>query len=280
MTLETPLDEVLKKIGRNVMLFQQLERLLKYLVATGSISGYASEFMSQVEKRAATISKQTMGQLIGQYIEISNPETREVFEEPKDLRQEQFIWVKFGFGDSTYYDIKKKALAKLVDDRNELIHHLLSQFDPNSIESCLQIEKKLDVQRDEIVRQIDNVKMEIAGSQKAAKLLVSFLNSPAGRDALERIETFSKRKFLLRQLTDIAEQTTRPDGWTPIDRAGHLIKQRVSEETASLKEYFGYKSLKAFILETKIFDVYEESTNNGNIRILYRKKTDSELSEA
>jgi len=151
MTLETHLDEVLKKIGRNVMLFQHLEHLLKYLVANRSISGYVSELMLQEEKRRATISKQTMGQLIGQYIEISNPETREVLEEPKNLKQEQFIWVKYGFGDSTYYDTKKEALAKLVDDRNELIHHLLPQFDPNSIESCTQIGKKLDIQRDNIV---------------------------------------------------------------------------------------------------------------------------------
>ncbi|MCQ3980366.1 MAG: hypothetical protein DPW09_43695, partial [Anaerolineae bacterium] len=71
---------------------------------------------------------------------------------------------------------------------------------------------------------------------------------------------------------DIAEQTTRPDGWTPIDRAGHLIKQRVPEEIASLKKSFGYKSLKEFILAAKIFDVYEEPSNNGSIRILYRKK--------
>lgn len=88
MTLETPLDEVLKKIGRNVMLFQNLEHLLKYLVAHSSISGYASELMSQEEKRRAAISKQTMGQLIGQYIEISNPETQEVLEEPKNIKQE------------------------------------------------------------------------------------------------------------------------------------------------------------------------------------------------
>jgi len=104
-----------------------------------------------------------MGQLIGQYIEISNPETREVLEEPKNLKQEQFIWFKYGLGDSTYYDTKKKTLAKLVDDRNELIHHLLPQFDPNSIESCAQIEKKLDEQRDNIVRQIDDLKLEIDG---------------------------------------------------------------------------------------------------------------------
>ncbi len=262
------------------MLFQHLEHLLKYLVANSSISGYVSELMSQEEKRRATINKQTMGQLIGQYIEISNPEPREVLEEPKNLKQEQFIWLKYGLGDSTYYDTKKKALAKIVDDRNELIHHILPQFDPTSIESCAQIEKKLNEQRDNIVRQIDDLKLEIDALQESVKLMGSFLNSPVGRKELERVEAFSKRSSLIWLLTDIAEQTARPDGWTSIDRAGYLIKQRVPEEIASLKEFFGYTSLKAFILDAKIFNVYEEPTNNGSIRILYRKKPDSELSNA
>lgn len=258
------------------MLFQHLEHLLKYLVANSSISSYVSELMSQEEKRRTTINKQTMGQLIGQYIEISNPETLDVLEEPKNLKQEQFIWFKYALGDSTYYDTKKKALAKLVDDRNELIHHLLPQFDTNSIESCVQIGNKLDVQRDNIVRQIDDLKLEIDALHKGRKEFLGFLNSPESR---KEIELSLRQSYLIHLLIDIAEQTARPDGWTPIDRARHLIKHRVPEKIASLKEFFGYNSLKVFILDAKIFDIYEEPTKKG-IRILYRKKPDNEyLSE-
>lgn len=273
MTLETTLNEVLRKIGRNVLLFQELEHLLKYLVANSSISSYVSELVSQEENRRTSINKQTMGQLIGQYIEISNPETREVLEEPKNLKEEQFIWFKYGSGDSTGYDTKKKALAKLVNDRNELIHHLLPQLNQDSLESCLQIEKKLDEQRDNIVREIDNVKRKIDGLHKGRNFLVALLNSPEARKELQRLH-------LISLLSDIAEQPARPDGWTPIDRAGQLIRQRVPKEIASPKEFFGYNSLKVFILDAKIFDVYEEPTNNGSIRILYRKKPTSELSNA
>lgn len=217
------------------MLFQQLEYLLKYLVATSSISGYESELRSQEEQRRATINKQTMGQLTGQYIENTNPENQEVLEDPKYFKEEPFIWVKYGFGDSTSHDKKKKTLAKLVDGRNELIHHLLPQLDTNSIESCIQIGKKLDEQKENIVREIDNLKREIDAIQESAKLMVSFFSSPVGRKELERLEEFSKRSFLIWLLTDIAEQTARPDGWTPIDHAGHLIRQRVPEEITSLR---------------------------------------------
>jgi hypothetical protein len=166
-------------------------------------------------------------------------------------------------------------LAKLVDDRNELIHHLLLQFDPNSIESCVQIGKKLDEQGNNIVREINNLKREIDALQKSAKLMESFLNPPERR---KEIELFFRQSHLIWLLTDIAKQTARPDGWTPIDRAGDIIRQRVPKEITSLKEYFGYKSLKAFIIAAKTFDVCEEPAKKGT-RILYRKKTDSELSD-
>jgi hypothetical protein len=43
MSLEEAVDEVLKNIGRNMMLFQQLETLLKYIIANGNISGYINQ---------------------------------------------------------------------------------------------------------------------------------------------------------------------------------------------------------------------------------------------
>ncbi len=279
MTLEDSVNDVFRKIGRNVMLFQQLEYLLKYLVATSSISGYVSELKSQEEQRRATINKQTMGQLIGQYIKNSNPENLDILEDPKYFKEEMFIWVKHSFGDSTYYDNTKKVLAKLVDDRNKLIHHLLPQFDTNSIESCIQIGKKLDEQKNNIVREIGNLKRMIDARHEAAKGLVSFLISPVAKKELGKFGLFLRQSYLIGLLSDIAEQTTRPDGWTPLSEAGQLIRQCVPQEIASLKQHFGYNSLKTFILAVKIFDVYEKPTKKG-IKILYRKKPDSELSNA
>jgi hypothetical protein len=43
MSLKDNVDEVLRKIGRNMILFQQLEQLLKFVVANGSLSGFTSQ---------------------------------------------------------------------------------------------------------------------------------------------------------------------------------------------------------------------------------------------
>lgn len=69
MELELLQDEILRKIGRNVMLFQQVEYLLKGLLLFGNISCRVSEYEIVKENRKASIFKQTMGQVAGQWHE-------------------------------------------------------------------------------------------------------------------------------------------------------------------------------------------------------------------
>lgn len=53
-------DELLRKIGRNVLLFQKAEQLLKILLRVGSIAGGVSELESAMNMRTASIQNQTM----------------------------------------------------------------------------------------------------------------------------------------------------------------------------------------------------------------------------
>lgn len=49
-------DEVLRRIGRNLLLFQQIEGVVKFLVANGSIGGPASTLLAQHEQSAGDSS--------------------------------------------------------------------------------------------------------------------------------------------------------------------------------------------------------------------------------
>jgi hypothetical protein len=51
-----------------------------------------------------------------------------------------------------------------------------------------------------------------------------------------------------------------------------LLNNTHQEKLALLKERYGYKSLKALILATEVFDIYEEATEKG-FRVLYRFKS-------
>lgn len=277
MALEDSVNEVLRKIGRNMMLFQQLEHLLKFIISNGSFSGFVSEVSSNKEQRAASIQKQTMGQLVGQYLEATNPEYQELSNEPEELK-EAFISFKFHTGcDSVYHETKKDSLAKIVSDRNELVHHMLPKFNTNSVESCIQIDKQLDEQREEILCEINELRQKVDSLQEGKKKLAEFLISDEGKKQFEISWLRQSRLVLL--LGDIAVQTARADGWASINMAGQLIKQHAPEEVALLKERYGYKSLKALLIGTEIFDIYEEPTEKG-FRVLYRLKSGWELSNA
>jgi len=265
--LEDSINEVFRKIGGNIILFQRLEYLLKFVIANGNFSGYVSELGDKKAKRTAYINKQTMGWLVGQYIESSNPSREEFSCEPEELKD---MYISFRTRiecDSVYYETKKEALAIMVSERNELVHHLLPSFDMKSAKSCEEIESKLDNQADKIRSEIKELEATGRLIHEGRKKFIDYLNSR------EFELSFLRQSRLVHLLGHIANQIGRPDGWTLMSIAGQLIKQNAPEELALLKEEFGHKSLMSLILATELFDVYEEPTEKGGIRVLYKLKS-------
>ena len=62
-------NEVFRKVGRNIYLFQQFEKILKRLNAYSEVSGYASEIIEKQKKKVDETSKLNMGILVGQLFE-------------------------------------------------------------------------------------------------------------------------------------------------------------------------------------------------------------------
>jgi hypothetical protein len=216
-----------------------------------------------------------MGTLVGHYIEHSNPACKESSSEGK-----KGLFVSFGFRiecDSNYYETKKEELARMVSERNELIHNLLPSFDINSLESCDEIGKKLDDQSENIRREIKELKYYADTLNEGRKEMISFFASEQGRKSLNL--TFSPESRLIWMLANAATQIRRPDGWALMSMAGKLVNNHAPEEYSLLKEKYGYKSLKALILATDIFDVYEEVTEQGGVRVLYKLKSGWDCSD-
>lgn len=276
MPLEDSVNEVFRKIGRNMMLFQQLECLLKFIIVNANLSGDASELDNIKAQRASRINKQTMGQLVGQYIENANPDCEAHSSEPEVIEEAYFSFSCRIECDSTYYETKKEALARMVFERNEMVHHLLPSFDTSSAKSCERLGKKLDDQSENIHQEIKEMKAVAKALDEGRKQLASFLVSKKGKEQFEI--SFLRQSRLVLLLGDIACQIGRADGWALMNIAGQLVKQHAPEELALLKEKYGQKSLKSLILATEIFDIYEEVTKKGGTRVLYKLKSDYDLS--
>src|SRR5689334_17800818 len=87
-------QEVEQRIGRNVLLFQRMEGLLKCLLAYGSVSGYLSECMANHEHRIASIDRQTMGQLVAQFTGCALTDSETGNRAPEVLKE---IWFSVDF---------------------------------------------------------------------------------------------------------------------------------------------------------------------------------------
>ncbi len=268
-------DDVLRKVGRNVVLFQQLEQLLKYVVANGNFAGFASEIKTVKQEQDNKINKQTMGTLVGQYVENSNPLTEAASLEPEQLDEAYFSFSFRVECDDDYYQSQKEALAQLVSERNDLIHHLLPRFDMSSAKSCEALSQELDEQAEKIRSQIKSVQSIAKALHKGREELGDYLQSEEGKKELEL--SFLRQSRLVLMLGDIATQMNREDGWALISTAGHIVKRHAPEELEQMKERLGYNSLMKLIQATEIFDVHEEATPKGGARVLYRLKPGWEI---
>ena len=149
-------DEALRKIGRNIVSLQKMERALKLLVVLSDLKGAISELKEVYRKRLADVEGLSMGKLTNKVIDIlysADPDT----DAPDDLEEAR---VAFGFRIKGGVDQKKatkKELALVVKERNRLVHKMLGEFDSASGESCRALIDLLDQQQERITPHFERI---------------------------------------------------------------------------------------------------------------------------
>ena len=147
-----------------------------------------------------------MGQVANKFIKdmFSASDSEETVNVPEELTE---IFISFNYKiecDNSYYEERKSALALVVAERNDLIHHLLPKWNINSFESTTEIEKYLDQQREKILPELELLKAYIKTMQELKKEFADFLASDEGTKQLEL--SFLRQSQLVAWLFNIAEQ--------------------------------------------------------------------------
>jgi hypothetical protein len=257
-------NEVLRKIGRNLLLFQQMEGMLKFLVANSKFAGFKSEFPIALEKRVEAVSRRTMGQLVGDYLE-SHLSDEDSASPVSDELNEGWFSFRFTEGlDAAFIEKRGIALAEIVGGRNELIHHFLPRWISTSLESTRDADAWLDLQRKKALPEFEHLNAMVNALQEGMRKVAEYLDSEEGQRARLR------HSMLVVMLGDIAQQCGREDGFVLLTTAGQLLRQHAPEEFAAMKERYGHKTLKSLILAAEVFDFIEEPTEKGGVRVLYR----------
>lgn len=176
---QNQIDEIERKIGRNVLLFQRLEAVLKFMLTHGSHASYVSEIQVHHERKLASIGKQTLGKLVGQFNASVLSSSGEKTNEPGKLREP---WISFDFkveSDSSFTSELERSLDLVVAERNELIHQLLPWIDLTSTQGTRAAIEYLDQQYEKALPIYEQLKVLATDLSDLKQSLAEHLTSVA-----------------------------------------------------------------------------------------------------
>ena len=265
-------DEIFRKIGRNLINYQVIEQLLKQLILASRISGPASQLEEIRNQKAEEIHIQSMGVLVGQFLDNTYQEPKDSLSEEADLKEIHFSTSFHLHVDASFLESRKADLKKLTDERNNLAHHLLPRLKLNSIDSCLAISRELDAQREMQIKEHEHLASLCKQIGNLYKEHTDFIASEEGIRLFEL--SFLQQSRVITMLLELSITQSRADGWTVLDKATRYLRENLADDLDKIKTYHGCKTMKSLILTSELFDILEEPTKKSGTRILYRVKSD------
>ncbi|MFC4519074.1 hypothetical protein [Cupriavidus pinatubonensis] len=262
-------DEVLRKVGRNLLLNQQIEHLLKSILGIAKIEGTLADAGARLAARQEELRTTSLGGLLKRFRD-------EILTNPSEVRDEQNSpnttqpWISTRFQIEIAPENREPLeadLALLARERNDLAHHFLPLWQPESLERMTETSIRLDEQHERIRAMHDRLRSILDTTREAGLAFSNFLGSPEWQEAFELIWLQGSR--LIDLLLEIAANPRRADGWTDLSYAAAIAHAREPDALADRKARYGKESLKALVIKSQLFEVAEEEVPGG-VRTLIR----------
>ncbi len=268
-------DEVLRRVGRNLVTFQLIESFLKFLVANSKFSQmveYEDGSLREKSGEGNSVAGSMLGQLVGKYV-------ADVLVDAGAELPESALPIK-GVGRASFtfrVEYERDALESLRVDlkrmteaRNELVHHFLPRWKPRDEEAMSEAMAYLDEQHEMVLPMFDHLRASALDLQQSMQWMADYLTSP--EFARETELTLLQGSSLVKLLCDIAGQVQRVDGWTYLAMAGEMAAREMPDNLRDLKARYGFSTLKKLLIGSELFEVMDEPLENGGFRTLYRLK--------
>lgn len=150
-------EELRLLIGDSIILFQRYEYIFKSLLTLSLIQGTTESLENNFIIRSENISKKTLGQLVRQYLdEVVDPDQLSAVNDEEV--QSAHIRMNFNIGLAciTKPDIEAK-FKSFVDDRNFIVHHLISELVPGDQSSYKVVIAKLTAINEKFEKDLQNL---------------------------------------------------------------------------------------------------------------------------
>jgi hypothetical protein len=170
-------DVAFRKIGRNLVNFQQFERALKLIIVRSDLRGYSSEAAKILRDKDKDIDRKPLGWLVKNFFETlySNHSSHDG---PAQERDE--VWMSISLRIKSNKESirhRRHQLRELVKERNLLVHRLFPDFDPESAESCEKLICRLDEQVDRMEPHYESLRGIIENMQAAQQEILKLLEA-------------------------------------------------------------------------------------------------------
>lgn len=259
--------ETERRIGRNVILFQRIELVVKLLLVLGRIEFRPKETEDPVAKRFGEVGQRSLGQLSEQlFSEVLLPTPRAddgVRPGPADAYRMRSVIEPHPDYPQAILELQA-GFNQLVLERNQLVHHFLQRlredFNGDLAVAC----SDLDAQHVRAQAIFDHLKALHDQMLAYRNELNAYLNSAEGSRAFDQALL---KCGIVDQLVEIAAANARPDGWTYLTTA----EQRVAkEQIQELQLALGRRPLRKLLEEAAdVFEVLDEPLEQGT-RVLFR----------
>jgi hypothetical protein len=269
-------------LGRCLLRIQQYERVMKALAAHHEFEGDADSLSHIQSERIDRLSDKSLGQLIQvlerSFLVITQPGDPP-YQDSADDDDKPAAWFRFRstLGMTAERYVKTIAqLHKVRDLRNDLVHHLIEDFDvwtvPGGLDACAYLEEsyeEIDRSFAELLawaKSVDQARESSAGlmvSGRWEQFAATASDSPTQKD--EAICAIVAR-------LQEAELALAVDGWADLDAAIDYINQRSREH---FPKRYGCSSWQGLLRRSGAFEVVKVAPIKGKGVTRFRSLTQS-----
>lgn len=160
-------------IGRNVVLLQQMEQMLRHLLVSTNISSEHGSLVEQTMARAERVGTRGMGGLIKDYSrQVLKPD-----QSPKAADGTHFsLSFKLGLEGITTRE-REQQMERIVATRNQLVHALPCQWVPGSAANYEALRSWLEKLFGESATEWHALRLQVLALQQVGELLTEQLKS-------------------------------------------------------------------------------------------------------
>ncbi|MFM9433535.1 hypothetical protein ACFDR9_000576 [Janthinobacterium sp. CG_23.3] len=254
---------------------QQYERLLKTMVAGMAVKGPVERFQAVQDQKLADVRNKTLGTLVGTFTgDHLTAASSDVEVIPDDGTRSggqsaDVPWASVRFNISMSperYAQTKDGLAELVAMRNDLVHHLIENFDISDENGCRAASIHLDVCYGKIDSQCKLLKTWANSVVESQALASSYVQSKAFEDMFihginEDGSVCWPRSTIVECLRE-AEAACQVGGWTSLDAAIGFISKENRDQGPNR---YGCKTWRQILRKSGLFELRISNASQGAI---------------